>query len=55
MGFEPSGYAEVFARTADSGGKTKMIPIFPGESESDYLLDPEDVVVNKSKMMVRYM
>jgi hypothetical protein len=55
MEFKPSGYEEIFAYTAKSGGKIEMFFLYPGQSEPSPLLQPKDEFVGKAEMMVRFL
>lgn len=54
MNYKPSGYREIFAQTAKSGGKIEMFCVYPGESGPSQELDEADEIVTQSEMMIRY-
>jgi len=55
MDFKPTGYEEIFAYTAKSGGNIEMFFLFPGQSQPDPPLQPDDEFVSKAEMMVRFL
>jgi hypothetical protein len=55
MEFNPSGYEEIFAYTARSGGEIEMFFLYPGQSEPDPPLQPQDELIGKAEMVVRFL
>jgi hypothetical protein len=55
MDFKPTGYEEIFAFTAKSGGNIEMFYVFPGQTDPQNPLEAGDEFVNKSLMMVRHL
>jgi hypothetical protein len=55
MDFKPTGYKEIFALTAKSGGNIEMYYVYPGQTDLQKPLKAGDEFVNSSSMMVRYL
>ncbi len=58
LGFEPTGYEEVFVAGADTteqdGGKARMVCIYPAGSRTPDEIESGGLVINRSEMVVTH-